>query len=52
MIELRYLIENGVKRLQYRTIESRHYDGHPIWSDWQDVPTVQVFKCMEQEETE
>ena len=40
MIELRYLIESGVKRLQYRAMQTL-MDIPQGWGDWQDVPEVQ-----------
>jgi hypothetical protein len=44
MIELRWLVESGSKRLQYRDSYDPDTDGpyfSGAYSDWQDVPVVE-----------
>jgi hypothetical protein len=46
LVQMRYLIKEGVKTLQYRSRlpkgddSSTQYPGHWRWREWQDVPEV------------
>ena len=51
MIELRWVITGETRVLQWR--HGYMWEGprpQINWSDWQDVPEVQVFQCMEEQE--